>query len=243
LGLQQVPAYVVPCHNSWVAEQFLPREVQIKAHISLKDGLGMKISAQWLRVAIAALVATSFSALKPALADTYTIYNLGSDQGYNMVGLTASGAAVIYNDSCVFTGTSCFTTYVNGVLVNQSTTAPTLFYDDGGACTSLPTGFDINRAVCNNGRIGFGTFYDSTTGLGAAVYTGPDSSPAFLFPGTLDGAFLNSSGDLLWNDGQTNDFFEAIDTSSSPVPEQSTLLLLVTGLVALTTLIRRKVKL
>jgi hypothetical protein len=203
----------------------------------------MKISTQCLRIAITALVATSFSALKPALADTYTIYNLGSDQGYNMVGLTASGAAVIYNDSCVFTSASCYTTYVNGEPANQSTTAPNLVYDDGGACTSLPTGFDINRAVCNNGRIGFGTFYDSTTGLGPAVYTGPDLSPQYLFPGILDGAFLNSSGDLLWDNGQANEFFEAIDTSSSPVPEQSTLLLLATGLVALTTLIRRKVKL
>jgi hypothetical protein len=203
----------------------------------------MKISAQWTRLAIAALVVTSFGALKPARADTYTIYNLGSDQGYNMVGLTASGAAVIYNDSCVFTGASCYTTYVNGAPVNQSMTAPTLVYDDGGACTSLPAGFDINRAVCNNGRIGFGTFYDSTTGLGAAVYTGLDSSPQYLLPGTLDGALLNSSGDLIWDDGQSDEFFEAIDTSSSPVPEQSTLVLLVTGLVALTTLIRRKVKL
>lgn len=203
----------------------------------------MKISAQWIRGAIAALIVTPFSALKPALADTYTIYNLGSDQGYNMVGLTASGAAVIYNGFCVFTSASCYTTYVNGVPVNQSMTAPTLLYDDGGACTSLPTGFDISRAVCNNGRIGFGTFYDSTTGLGPAVYTGPDSSPAYLFPGTLDGAFLNSSGDLFWNDGQADEFFVAIDTSPSPVPESSTLLLLATGLVALTTVIRRKVKL
>jgi hypothetical protein len=203
----------------------------------------MKISTPWLRIAIAALIATSFSALKPALADTYTIYNLGSDQGYNMVGLTASGAAVIYNGFCAFTSASCYTTYVNGVPVNQSMTAPTLLYDDGGACTSLPTGFDINRAVCDNGRIGFGTFYDSTTGLGPAVYTGPDASPAYLFPGTLDGAFLNSSGDLFWDNGQANEFFEAIDTSPSPVPEQPTLVLLATGLVALTTVIRRKVKL
>jgi hypothetical protein len=202
----------------------------------------MKISAQWLRIAIAALVATSFSALKPALADTYTIYNLGSDRGYNMVGLTASGAAVIYNDSCVFTSASCFTTYVDGLPVNQSMTAPTLVYDDGGACTSFPAGFDINHTVCNNGRIAFGTFYDPTTGMGAAAYTGPDSSPEFLHSGSVDGAFLNASGDLIWDDGKSDEFFEAIDTSSSPVPEPSTSLLLATGLVALTIPIRRKVK-
>jgi hypothetical protein len=222
-----------------------PCEVRIKKNLIrfLKDGLGMNISGQWIRVAIAALVVTPFSALKPALADTYTVYNLGNDQNLAMVGLTVSGAAVIYNGACVFTSASCYTTYINGVPVNQSTTAPSLIYDNGGTCTSLLSGFDINRAVCNNGRIGFGTFYDSTTGLAAGVYTGPDSSPAYLFPGSLDGAFLNSSGDLLWDNGQANEFFEAIDTSASPVPEQPTLVLLATGLVALTTLIRRKVKL
>lgn len=201
----------------------------------------MKISAQWTRFAIAALVATSFSALRPARADTYTIYDLGDDDGFYMVGLTASGAAVIYSSYCMFTSVSCYTTYVNGVPVDQSMTAPNLVYDDGGTCTSLPAGIYNNDERCNSGRVAFADLGD-VDGKQRGIYTGPDSNSEFLYTGSLDGAFMNSSGDLLWDDGQADEFFEAIDTSSSPVPEQSTLLLLVTGLVALTTLIRRKVK-
>jgi hypothetical protein len=203
----------------------------------------MKISAQWLRIAIAALVITPFSALKPALADTYTIYDLGNDDGFYMVGLTASGAAVIYSSYCMFTNVSCYTTYVDGVPVDQSMTAPNLVYDDGVTCTSLAAGFDIdsNDERCNSGQIVFADMGD-IDGKQRGIYTGPDSDPDFLPTGSLDGAFLNSSGDVLWDDGQADEFFEAVDTSPAPVPEPSSLLLLATGLVAFTIPIRRKIR-
>ncbi len=198
----------------------------------------MKISAKWIHGVIVVLAITLFSSLEPALADTYTIYNLGYDQNASLIGITATGTVVIYNNGLCTTGDTshCYTIdNVNG-LSSFSATAPNFVYDNGGTCSSLPTGFSITNAVCNNGRIGFGESPD-IVGLQRGVYLGPDSDPEFIQLGSMDGGDLNASGDFAWDNGIAYEFYEAIDTS---VPEPSSLALLATGFVALMAPIRRK---
>jgi len=225
----------------WVAARSLPARVRIKSIKALsKDDPGMKISTKWLHCTVTVLAVTLFGSLKSAHADSYTIYVLGQDRTNDMIGINTAGAAVTFNPFCSeLNPNACYTTYVDGVAVSQSMTAPGLVYDNGGPCSSLPAGFDVTRSVCNNGRIGFGSG-NGEDGQLLAAYIGSSSAPEPLGPGSVDKIFLNSAGDILWDDGQDNEIFEAIDTSV--VPEPSSLLLLVTGLASLTTPIRRKMK-
>ena len=200
----------------------------------------MKISKLPLLAAILPLATALF--LRPAQvhADTYQVLDLGDDNGYNIVGIDTSGEVVIFNEII-----SDYLTYANGVLVNTTSTLPSLAYDDGTPC-SEPAGFGrIGRVICNNGRIGFGSRYN-TNGYADGVYTGPASSLTLIEPfGTTDIAVLNSSGDFAWSNGILEENFEAIDLTSEQnslvlTPEPNNLLLVGTGSISLFCVLRRK---
>jgi hypothetical protein len=166
-------------------------------------------------------------------ADTYKIVNLGTDNGSNIVGIDNLGEVVIHNLILVD-----FETFSDGVLVNTTSTLPSLTYDNGTPC-SVPSGFaQSGKSVCNNGRTGFGSF-SNPNGDPAGVYTGPLSSPTRVdsFGASADAAFLNSYGDFAWSDGQLEDNFEAIDLTT---PEPNSLLLVGTGCLSLFFVLRRK---
>jgi hypothetical protein len=186
------------------------------------------------------LAATLFSAPARVHADTYAIYNLGDDNGRPIAGIDTSGEVVIFNEI-----TSDYLTYANGVLVNTTSTLPSLTYDDGTPC-SEPGGFGPSgKVICNNGRIGFGSRFNSN-GYADGVYTGPTSSLTLIQPdGTTDSTVLNSSGDFAWSNGTVEDNFEAIDLTTEPTsvlltPEPNGLLLLGTGCISLFCVLRRK---
>jgi hypothetical protein len=71
----------------------------------------MKISRLHLLAAIAPLAATLFLVPAQIHADTYAIFNLGTDNGSNIVGIDTSGQVVIFDSFNYFT-------YNHGVLVN-----------------------------------------------------------------------------------------------------------------------------
>jgi hypothetical protein len=194
----------------------------------------MKIPKLPLFAAILPLAATLSLVPAQLHADTYVIYDLGSDEARPIVSIDTSGQVVIFNEIL-----SEYLTYSYGALVNTTSTLPTLTYDDGTPC-SPPSSFTAipgAAVVCNNGRIGFGSRYN-TNGFADGVYTGPLSSLTLVDPaGTDDMAFLNSYGDFAWSDGIDEENFEAIDLT----PEPSSLLLLGTGCVSLFCVLRRKV--
>jgi hypothetical protein len=200
----------------------------------------MKISKRCLLAATLTLAATLFLVPAPVHADTYQIFDLGDDNGNNIIGIDTSGDVVIF-DLSLFE----YLTYANGVLVNTTSTLPSLTYDDGSPC-SVPAGFDpTGKVICNNGRIGFGSRYNTNSDPDG-VYTGPTSSLTLIQPGgTTDTAVLNSSGDFAWSNGIVEDNFEAIDltTESTSVlltPEPNSLLLLGTGCISVFCALRRK---
>jgi hypothetical protein len=191
----------------------------------------MKISKLPLFAAILPLAATLFLVPAPIHADTYVIYNLGDDNGRPIVGIDTLGEVVIFNEF-----TSDYLTYANGVLVNTTSTLPSLTYDNGTPC-SEPAGFGPSgEVICNNGRIGFGSRFN-TNGDPDGVYTGSTSSLTLVQPfGTTDMAVLNSFGDLAWSNGIVEFNFEAVDIT----PEPNSLLLFGTGCVSLFCVLRRK---
>jgi hypothetical protein len=193
----------------------------------------MKISKLPLLAAILLLVATPFLVPARVYADTYKILDLGSDNGLNLIDIDTSGAVIIFDAS-----SSDYLTIDNGVLVNTTSTLPSLAYDNGAPC-SEPVGFSgpAGKTICNSGWIGFGSRYN-TNGYADGVYTGPLSSLTMVDPfGTTDLAVLNSSGDFAWADGVHEENFEAIDLTT---PEPNSLLLVGTGCVSLFWVLRRK---
>jgi PEP-CTERM motif len=194
----------------------------------------MKTLKRPLLAAILPLAAALFLVPAQLHADTYKLVDLGDDNGRSIVGIDTSGQVVIAN-GILFD----YQTYSNGVLVNTTSTLPSLTYDDGTPC-SVPSGFALassSESVCNNGRIGFGS-RSNPNGDTSGVYTGPISSlTLFDTSGTTDGAFLNASGDFAWSDGVHEENFEAIDLTT---PEPASLLLVGTGCLSLLGVLRKK---
>jgi PEP-CTERM motif len=194
----------------------------------------MKIPKLPLLAAVLPLAATLFLAPAQLRADTYKIVDLGSDNARNIIGIDTSGQVVIANGILME-----YQTYSNGVVVNTTTTLPSLTYDDGTPC-SAPSGFALalsSESVCNNGRTGFGSRFNPNSEPDG-VYTGPISSLTLVDPsGTTDEAFLNASGDFAWSDGVREENFEAIDLTT---PEPASLLLVGTGCLSLLGVLRRK---
>jgi hypothetical protein len=197
----------------------------------------MKISKLPLLAAVLPLAATLFLAPAQLHADTYAIYELSTANGFNLIGIDTSGVVIIFD-----TFTFDYLTYSNGVLVNTTSTLPSLAYDNGTPC-SAPSGFRIpssNKVICNNGRIGFASSMNPNLEP-SGVYTGPTSSLTLVdLVGTTDFAVLNASGDFAWTDGMHERNFEAIDLTT---PEPASLLLVGTGCLSLFCIVRRKLSL
>ncbi len=205
----------------------------------------MKLSAISSFGAIASLALVILSLATPAHADTYALYNLG-DANYNSIyGIDTSGQVVVYDSAfCGSPGGSCYTTYDHGtaVAVTDADIAPTLDYDNGTPCSSLPSGYSIFKSACNNGHIGFGSGFNpngNPNGVYTGLYTGPGFSLNFMQYGSADQLDLNSSGDFAWVNGSQEYIYEAVDTS---VPEPSTLLLMATGICLFSLTLRRRLR-
>jgi hypothetical protein len=200
----------------------------------------MKLLAQWLRSAAVLTAIILFCFARSASADTYTIYDLGDSNARGIYGLTTAGSVVVFQQSCGAFGPSCYLTYANGVAVSDSSTAPGLAYDDGTSCTSTPAGFNAAKKTCNNGLVGMGSLYNPN-GDPNGVYIGSGDTLQLLHGGSADQVFLNASGDFAWTDGNSEEIFEAVDTSKSiATPEPGTWLLVGTGLLLFTSALRRK---
>jgi hypothetical protein len=101
----------------------------------------------------------------------------------------------------------------------------------------VPPGLTVLHAVCNNGSEVF-----SARAPGQVIpdlYTGPDIVKTFPGEGAGFSFYLNSEGDILWDDPRTELWFEAFDLTSQ-TPEPASLFLLATGTLAAAGAMRRR---
>jgi hypothetical protein len=187
------------------------------------------------QVAVVCAVVVGFAVAPAAcFADGYQIISLGSDQGVLLTGITDSGTVVL-NDS-MFCATTCYATYTNGA-VTDSTTLPSLVFDDGSPCNpGAPGGFTVEHAVCNGSEVAF-TGYSGANPLTTGVYSGTDLLADLIAAGGEGSLMVNALGDVVWDDHFGEEFYEAIP-DPTPAPEPASWLLVVTGVLALVVLAR-----
>jgi hypothetical protein len=189
-----------------------------------------------LGVAILCLIGVQFSAPNASYADTYSLVNLHSDQNYFFTGMDDSGLVVLNTPSggapCGFS--TCYLSFLNGVAAGTSTTAPTFTADNGTPCApAVPSGATLYHGVCNNGRSAFEGVLSAGQIFSAAYVDA--SSPTFLSLSLSSLAYgpiyMNSRGDIVFDNIFTENWVEAINQSALATPEPTSLLLLSTGLM------------
>ena len=202
----------------------------------------MTLSKLSSRAAILAIAVVLSTLTVSARGDTYQILALQTDNNHNLFGIDTAGDVVISTGSsdCLALGPTvgfCYETFVDGVFSSLSATVPSLAYDDGTSCVpSLPPGiFSLVLGVCNNGREAFASDIPHR-----GLYTGPDPVADFLHGPFVDTIFMNASGDIAFADPLNEEIYEAVDLSTDPVPEPSTLVLLATGVLGAAGALRRR---
>jgi hypothetical protein len=205
------------------------------------------------------LFCVPFAAPIAAHADTYQIVGLGIDN-VQFYGMDDSGHVVFStgNSYCGGQYSVCYGSDANG----WSGAAPTFAWDNGVGCSpTLPPGTSDLAAVCNNGKVAF-YGYQPGNFPAEGLYSGPN--PMQLVTGgffTL-ALHMNANGDIVFDDGRLDEWFEAIDLSTDlstdlssvpalslasaavpapdPTPEPTSILLLGTGAIALAGMILRR---
>lgn len=178
-----------------------------------------------LTLAVLAFVASS----SRAHADTYQVFNLASDNGgYLFAGMSDTGLVVIKlanTPGCG--GTDCYFSFLDGASTGPASgTAPFFTADDGSPCSpSTPAGFILIGGICNNGRYAYKGFASSAISH-PSLYDDLDNA---IGDGSGSFLFMNSLGDIVWNDPTREFWVEAVDLTSRTTPEPSSLLLLATG--------------
>jgi hypothetical protein len=183
-----------------------------------------------LPVAIPALIAVLFAAPTRSFADTYQTLPLTADSS-SFYGMDDLGHAVF--SGCGMGSLSCYQTFSNGLYTGATTTAPNFAWDfDAAPCNIAPC------SASDNGR----TVTVTTDPINPLVddvdlVTG-SSAPQQLFQirGIAGDIAINGSGDIIFDNGLADEWYQVVDLNTI-TPEPGSIVLLSTGVLALGTIL------
>jgi hypothetical protein len=185
-----------------------------------------------------AFVLTLF-ALSQAKADTYEPFQFTDHSGASPVRGIDDAGDVLSNllpGPCGTTATVCYSVFQPFGPGYITSSLPFFGYDDGTSCSPNP---EAGFGVCNNG---YEAYWINFTNPDGGVYGGPYTDVQKFPVDLADRGFLliNSFGDIAWTDGQIEENYLAYDLTSHETPEPATIALLLTGLIPIAIIGRRK---
>jgi hypothetical protein len=193
-------------------------------------------------VAIAALFFLQLSAPTASHADTYQIVGLGIDN-VQFYGMDDSGHVVLYASffSCGDPSQGCYEDFLNGLPVGRTSVAPTYTWDYAAGTCVFPQPNSVPCTISDNGR---------TAGIAVLqpfedtlfVYSGSNPPQLLVTAHGIGGIFaMNGVGDIVFDNQNVDEWYEAVDLTTAPIPEPASILLLGTGAIALAGMsLRRK---
>jgi hypothetical protein len=213
----------------------------------------MKLSKLLFCVATLAPIVSLSSSPARLLADTYTIQSLDNDAGRYFYGMDDSGHVVFLRGDTFLCGpaaSACYETISEGSLFDYSSVAPTFAWDYVAGTCVYPQPFSAPCTISNNGRTAVIAGGQSQETL--SVYSG-SNPPQLLLTTGFGGIFaMNGLGDIVFDNGTVDGWYEAIDLSTAPaissasapvpadVPEPTSILLLGTGVIAFAGMVLRR---
>ena len=200
----------------------------------------MRLSKVPFCVAIIALF-FQFSAPTASHADTYQIVGLGIDNVL-FYGMDDTGHVVLYANwfSCGDPSQGCYEDFLNGVPVGRTSVPPTYVWDfTAGSCV-FPQPTSSPCLISNDGR---------TAGIAVLqpfedtlfVSSGSNPPQSIVTAVGIGGIFaINGLGDIVFDNQNLDEWYEAIDLTTASVPEPTSILLLGTGAIALAGMFPRR---
>jgi hypothetical protein len=195
----------------------------------------MRLSKLPFCVALSALFFLQISAPTASHADTYQIVGLGADN-VQFYGMDDAGHVVFYANwfSCGDPSQGCYEDFLNGAPAGRTSVAPTYAWDyAAGTCVSPQP----NSASCAISKNGGSAVIASEPAGEEGLYAYSGSNPPQLLLNTGFGSIfaMNGSGDIVFDNGNLDEWSEAIDLSAAPAPvptpEPTSILLLGPGAI------------
>src|SRR5438067_4429914 len=176
----------------------------------------MYFSQSWcFVVAVLCVLASQFVSPSLSHADAYSVLSLQSDNGYFLYGMDDAGHVVFDRPSgCDLSGNTCYYTFLNGLSIGTTLTAPVYTWDYATVpCFAPPC------SVSKNGRTA--SFSYENDGSTQDLFVSSGADPDHLLErmhGVAGLLAINGVGDIVFDNGALDEWFEAINVSAVPAP-------------------------